>query len=80
MYFTIHQISPHLTFFRPRKELCKRNHSRIGYFIKNETRASRDCKYIDHLKPNPVPSPYHAILVQVRSIYLGSYAKNRKST
>ncbi|MFS7934605.1 hypothetical protein Hanom_Chr05g00393531 [Helianthus anomalus] len=88
MYFAIHQISPHLTFFRPRKKIMQSGiiveNSRSGqslcYFIKIKTRISRDCKYNDPLKPNPVPRPYHVILVQVWSIYLGSHAKNCKST
>ena len=83
MYFAIHQISPHLLFFRPRKRLMQTEsetnyHSgqKLFYLLRSKLVLAAIANIFVPLNPNPVPSPYHASLVQMQSVYLRSHTRN----
>ncbi|MFS7998857.1 hypothetical protein Hanom_Chr12g01158971 [Helianthus anomalus] len=70
MYFAIHQISPHLLFFCPRKRIVQRNHRRTiiwvkkyFYLIKTKACVSRDCEYTCPFKPESNPKPLSCDLI-----------------
>ncbi|MFS7905360.1 hypothetical protein Hanom_Chr01g00046741 [Helianthus anomalus] len=80
--------NPHTySFFIPEKELCKRNHSqnkctgsKLRLLINIRTVLTAIANIRVHLNQNLVSSPYHAVYVQVRSIYLGSHTRNYSFT
>ena len=53
---------------------------KLYYLLKSKLVLAAIASILVHLNPNPVPSPYHASLVQVRSIYLGSHTRSYSSS